>query len=182
MPNVEKIVAAISYVVAQAAESGQTLTQYDIVKTLFLADRKHLNDYGRPITFDNYYAMLHGPVPNLAYDLLKGNKHAIEKFGKKLPWATKKGQGSKILFSLRRDTSIEALSSSDQDALSSALTIVQSLGFPQIRALTHNDAAYIQAWSNKEEESKSALMDLAFLFDIPNSDAAQQLTFISKHQ
>lgn len=181
-PNMDKIIAAISYLIASAGVRDQNLTQYDIVKTLFLADRKHLNEYGRPITFDNYYAMPYGPVPNLAYDFLKGNKRVLQKYGKALPWTTKKGPHNKLLFSLRGKPEIDALSSSDKEALESALMIVGSLSFSQIVNLTHNDLAYSQAWASKEEDSQSAPMNLAFLFDTPNMEAAQQLAFISKHQ
>ena len=182
-PNVGKIVAAICYVIAQAQKRGQMLTQYDIVKTLFLADKKHLNDYGRPVTFDNYCAMIHGPVPSLAYDLLKENAKAIEKTNlKKLPWIRKKGEGSKYLYSLAKvGCSEESLSPSDKDALSGALTTIKSLTFPQVRQLTHNDQAYIQAWSD-EGESKSYPMDLALLFETPNPEAAKTLSFLSRHQ
>ena len=55
------------------------ITQYDIVKSLFLADKAHLNRYGRPITFDNYFAMKDGPVPNLAYNLLKRDNYSLRR-------------------------------------------------------------------------------------------------------
>lgn len=180
-PNVPKIVAAICYVIAQAEKSDQKLTQYDIVKTLFLADKKHINDYGRPVTFDNYAAMLHGPVPSFAYNLLKGDAAALRKYGKKLPWIGKKGEGSKVYFTLGKNVpSFDVLSESDKEALSAALTIIKSLTFSQIRQLTHNDPAYVKAWSD-EENKKSYPMDLALFFDQPNSDAAQTLAFLSRN-
>lgn len=181
-PNVEKIITAISFLIAEADKLGQILTQYEIGKTLFLADRKHLNDYGRPITFDNYYAMQYGPIPNLTYDLLKGNKRAITKIGGKVPWTTKKSEGTKLLFSLKKQTQTDSLSSSDKEALSFGLELIRQLSFSQIVNLTHKDRAYSQAWDNKDEDDKRALMDLACLFDTPNIEAAQQLAFVSKHQ
>ena len=75
--SIEKSLAAICHVIGLAEKSEYQLTQYDIVKTLFLADRQHLNEFGRPITFDNYVAMTHGPVPSCSYDLLKSNEYRI---------------------------------------------------------------------------------------------------------
>lgn len=182
-PNVKKIVAAICFILAEAKKLGQKPTQYEIVKTLFIADKKHLNDYGRPVTFDNYAAMLHGPVPSLAYDLLKGNETAIRKYGKALPWRKiKRETESSYCYSLISiDTSFDELSDSDKEALSGALVAIKSLTFGQIRQLTHNDPAYIQAWS-EEGEHRSYPMDLTLMFEKPNPEAAQALAFLSRHQ
>ena len=72
-PNVGRILAALYHVIKEARDRKRDVSQYDLVKSLFLADRSHLNEWGRPITYDNYTAMKHGPVPSLAYDLLKAN-------------------------------------------------------------------------------------------------------------
>src|SRR6266446_7375344 len=80
-PNQGRIVEAILFIFAEACERKIAVTQYDIVKSLFLADRAHLNKYGRPITFDNYVAMEHGPVPSTAYNFLKEDARALSKYG-----------------------------------------------------------------------------------------------------
>src|SRR5436189_4235490 len=88
-PNVQRIVAAISLIIDEAREAGQPITQYDIVKSLFLADRSSLNKYGRPITFDNYAAMKDGPVPSLAYNFLKEDGNSLRAAKIALPWTRK---------------------------------------------------------------------------------------------
>src|SRR5260370_34242127 len=86
-PHVGKILAAIAYVIAFGETRKLGVTQYDILKTIFLADKAHLNKYGRPITFDNYVAMRAGPVPSLAYDLLKEKQSKINQVRiTSLPW------------------------------------------------------------------------------------------------
>lgn len=42
-----------------------------VFKILYFADKKHLVKYGSTITADRYIAMKKGPVPSLAYDILK---------------------------------------------------------------------------------------------------------------
>jgi uncharacterized phage-associated protein len=41
-----------------------------LLKLLYLADRKALLELGRPITFDRYVSMKHGPVLSQVYDLM----------------------------------------------------------------------------------------------------------------
>jgi Protein of unknown function (DUF4065) len=38
---------------------------------MYFADHKHLSRYGSAITDDTYIAMANGPVPSMAYDILK---------------------------------------------------------------------------------------------------------------
>ena len=147
-PNIEKIISAISFLISEGDRLGINLTQYDIVKSLFLADRSHLNEWGRPITFDNYFAMEHGPVPSLAYDLLKNNEYVMRRRGiGELPWRRDRIDNRRFSFHVGQTVDFdEFLSPSDKAALFSALETVNSLTFSQIRRLTHEDPAYVDAW------------------------------------
>jgi hypothetical protein len=51
---------------------------HSILKMLFFADLFHLNQWGRPIVGDTYYALPYGPVPQTTYDLLKHEPLALE--------------------------------------------------------------------------------------------------------
>jgi uncharacterized phage-associated protein len=50
--------------------SGGSLPYIKLLKLLYLADRKALLELGRPITFDRYVSMQHGPVLSRTYDLM----------------------------------------------------------------------------------------------------------------
>lgn len=183
-PNVHSIIEAILHIVTEADDASQTVTQYDIVKSLFLADRRHLNRYGRPITFDNYKAMLHGPVPDLAYDLLKEDRHAMSRHGvTALPWkrrpAPEVNEKSMAYFAPQRPVDEDILSPSDMTELSHGLTVVKSLGFGQVRKLTHEDQAYLDAWED-DEALKSFPMSYALLFDQPSIELAREVAFMSQ--
>ena len=52
------------------ARARPGITQYFIGKLLYLADKAHFLDWGRPITFDRYVAMVHGPVPSAVRNML----------------------------------------------------------------------------------------------------------------
>lgn len=178
-PDLNKIVEAILLVLKAAADRGVAATQYQIVKAIFLADRHHLNEYGRPITFDNYKAMKHGPVPDLVYNLLRGDRYVLSTLDFELPWEAKAVPGSRAkTFRATHAPNEDALSPSEVEALTDAFTVVATLGFEQTRRLTHEDPAYIAAWGG--DETTSYPMDLALLFDEPNRDLAEDLQYISQ--
>lgn len=179
--DINKLLAAVCYVIDFAEQKGIVFSQYDIVKSLFLADRHHLNEWGRPITFDNYVAMNHGPVPSLAYDLLKGNEFALNRLQiEKLPWSRKSASnGVFSYFGADAGTFKRYLSESDIDALNGAATIVEELSFGQIRRLTHDDPAYLDAWRD-DGGARAYEMKLALLFEEANEDRAAELEEYSR--
>ena len=183
-PQLERIIAAIVFVINEGHANGQTITQYDIVKSLFLADRAHLNKYGRPITFDNYTAMKDGPVPSTSYNFLKEDPQTFWRQSKKLPWhknAAPDISPKAFSFTISEDGfDTSALSESDIEELKGALTVVKSLGFKQVRRLTHEDQAYVEAWED-EGDAQGYPMSYSLLFDVPNEEMANELAFISKH-
>jgi hypothetical protein len=52
------------------ARAQPGLTQYFVGKILYLADKAHFLDWGRPVTFDRYVAMKNGPVPSAIRNML----------------------------------------------------------------------------------------------------------------
>ena len=60
-PNKQKILESVLFLIELAEKETYHPTQYELVKSIFIADFHHLKKYGRPITFDNYSAMELGP-------------------------------------------------------------------------------------------------------------------------
>jgi len=182
-PNITKTVAAIAYLIGKADAGGRRLSQYDILKMIFLADKAHLNAYGRPVTFDNYYAMKEGPVPSFAYDLLKENRTAMKKAHlQTLPWRrTAQEVGTGRYFYFDADFSKEtSLSESDKEALTDALTTIRALTYSQIKRLLHADPAYLEAWQ-PDAPKKAFQMSYGMLLDAPDHEQAETVAFFSKH-
>lgn len=50
---------------------GGTADFHKVFKIMYFADQKHLAKYGSTIASDKYIAMKNGPVPSMAYDILK---------------------------------------------------------------------------------------------------------------
>lgn len=183
-PNIDRIVEAVLFLVGEADARSVPVTQYDLVKSLFLADRAHLNKYGRPITFDNYVAMTHGPVPSTAYNLLKLDTRTLQKYAVRIPWARRAapelGNGCFAYDNPERSSNEDVLSPSDIEELRSSLTVVKTLGFKQVRKLTHEDEAYLDAWED-EGGRGSYPMSYTLLFETPSEEKARDLSFFSKH-
>lgn len=67
-----KFVNAASYVASKCPDT----TKMKLCKLLFFADKEHLLNYGRPIIGDRYIKMEFGPVPSMAYNLMKHDERA----------------------------------------------------------------------------------------------------------
>ncbi len=65
-----KAAQAMAYLVSRL--EGQKTDKVKLMKLLYLADRDHFLQEGRPITGDDQYAMPYGPVPTLSLNLLDG--------------------------------------------------------------------------------------------------------------
>ena len=63
-----KALAAIWSMVAERS----TLDLHQALKACYFADKKHLNDFGRPVFGAVYQAMRFGPVPLEIYEMAKG--------------------------------------------------------------------------------------------------------------
>ncbi|HEX3672991.1 MAG TPA: Panacea domain-containing protein [Rhizomicrobium sp.] len=156
-------------------------SQYDIVKTIFLADKSHLTKYGRPITFDTYYAMEHGPVPTFTYDVLKPLFDFQREFGEERPWiSVPDARNSKMqkFVGARRKPRNEYLSETDRELLKEAGGAIQLLDFEQIRRLTHEDEAYKEAWQRRGKSERSQIkMELLGV----DKKLIEDLIYISNH-
>ncbi|WP_298822833.1 Panacea domain-containing protein [uncultured Roseibium sp.] len=175
-PNKPRIFEAVLFLISEADRLRKFASQYDIVKSVFLADRRHLNEYGRPITFDRYVAMEHGPVPSSVYDLLKADPQTAG-----FPWSKTRCDERIYQFSnAARAADDNILSDSDFEALAESFVTVKSLGFHQIRKLTHEDPAYVDAWEDGGG-AKAYDMSYVMLFDVPDFEKAADIGFISEN-
>jgi uncharacterized phage-associated protein len=66
--RISSSVHTILYILEKIGGKGDF---HKIFKVMYFADQKHLTRYGSLITEDQYIAMKNGPVPSMAYDILK---------------------------------------------------------------------------------------------------------------
>jgi uncharacterized phage-associated protein len=120
---------------------------YWVLKTPYFADKYHLQDFGRPVSADVYYAMKDGPVPSGLYDIVKDVRDTHRKPQTLRARSAFKVDGNEIIPS--RDADLDFLSKSDVRALDRAIEEIGSLSFAKLKKLSH-DSAYGKADPNGE--------------------------------
>jgi uncharacterized phage-associated protein len=142
----DKSLAVASYL---ASRTGETM--YTILKMVYVADRFHLERYGRPITGDRFVAMQEGACPSRIYDSMKVLRG--ERNTNYLPNSDKFLQVDPVTHdvSLKDMPSLDVLSASDIECLDAAVSILKRKG----RWVIH-DMAHDAAW---KKTSHNATMD-----------------------
>lgn len=160
-PNYQKIIEAITWVSNNIKDSSR----YVVLKTLFYADKFHLQKYGRPITGDTYIKMDMGPVASAAYNIIKADPFLPENVLAAANDAFLVG-GPREPIVPKRDADEDWFSETDLECLNSAAKKCQAMNFGELKEETHREQAWISAEMNRE-------MNLALLIDqdTPNRDA-----------
>lgn len=150
-PKLDKIIELLLYL----SHRKPGADKYQAVKFFYLADREHLARFGRPITFDNYYALWYGPVASKALDLLEGDGWVLREAKiDSLPFKTEAGKapnGSDTIFisSPERDVNLDLFSKSDIRVFDEILEKYGNLSFKELMDLTHEHEAYQTAWNSR---------------------------------
>lgn len=143
-PKVGKIVETILYL----AHKGLDLDQYKAVKLIYLADREHLNRFGRPITFDTMVAMEFGPVASVTYNILKGGKVAgLDRTA--LPFSLKAIGQMIYVEQPTRAVNRRLFSKSDLMVIDGVVAAHGAAAFRELYELTHAYFDYTQAWARR---------------------------------
>jgi hypothetical protein len=184
-PNFKKILETILFIIERWPNKPGP-TQYEIVKSVFVADLNHTNKYGRPITFDNYSALEFGPVPENTYDIIKPRYRWFRRnLGIDAPlWDTAPAAGisrrAMNYFDVKRNPNLKVLSQSDVECLNEAMSTVKELGFVGVRDWTHEHPAYKDAWTRRGEKDSSP-MYFEQLIDDEDEELMHDLVHASKY-
>jgi hypothetical protein len=162
-PKLDKIVELLLYL----AHKRPGADKYQAVKFFYLADREHFRRYGRPITFEDYYALWYGPVASNALDLLNGSVAALERAGiKSLPFRTetgkvkaKSGKETETTFIREpaREVNFDLFSKSDLQVFDAVLATFRNASFDDLYYETHRHFAYSNAWKHRRFGDRAAM-------------------------
>jgi uncharacterized phage-associated protein len=168
-PKLDKIVELLVYLAHKRPNSDQ----YQAVKFLYLADKAHLNRFGRPITFETYYALDYGPVATNALDLIKGRSSVLKAAGiDALPVRLETRDKIVILAEPMRGVDYDVFSRSDIAVFDEVLSQYGSKSFDELYKLTHAHFAYSFAWKNRRQ-GKRALMYYEDMLDEDSRKASK---------
>jgi type I restriction enzyme, S subunit len=128
---------------------------YKALKTVYLADRHHLEHYGCFIYGETYNALPMGPVPQAAYDAAKllNGEAMFSPFDDAVLRAALR-RTDKQLIALR-DADFSKLSAAERASLDYAIRYCADMSFAQVKAASH-DSAYDKTPKN----SAMTLQDL----------------------
>lgn len=152
------------------------LTRGKIAKLLFFADKRHLVQYGRPITGDWYAALPHGPLPSNIGNMIEAFENQnISMAGvanmQALFCLDRVYQYPRLrkITSLPKATLKEELSDSDVEVLSQCIQDLGYLSFSELRAISHDQPAYKIAWEQKGIKNQEPMAFEDFFEDDPDS-------------
>ncbi len=114
---------------------------YWALKVFYFADKEHLQKYGSPIFNETYIAMDKGPVPSLAYDIVKyvrGDGHFC--FDQPDASTALEVPNNKTILP-KREPDTKVLSKSEIECINIAYNKIKNLSFGQLKDLSH-DGAY----------------------------------------
>ena len=177
----EKAAEAIEVI----ARAKPGLTQYFVGKILYLADKAHFLDWGRPITFDRYVAMKHGPVPSAVRNMLlvaagteagmdeerlaTAETHVAELTKHvRVELEVKLNGERQHVFAIAEQPTFEHLSGSDLACLQAAIDADGSKDFGALRTMTHKDEAWSEAWAR----ANGRVADIDISYWVQPSDRA----------
>jgi uncharacterized phage-associated protein len=169
-PKLDKIVELLLYL----AHKRPGADKYQAVKFFYLADREHLNRYGRPISFETYFALPYGPVASNAMDLLEREPRALKAAGiEDLPFKTEDKNGITYIREPTRAVDTELFSRTDLQVFDEILDKYGQLSFDELFKLTHGHAAYTNAWEKRGFGNRS-LMEYADMVEDQKKRAAME--------
>lgn len=160
-PNEKKTLEVVLFL----AHAKPGMDIYRILKVLFLADKWHLNSYGRPIAGEQYVAMKYGPVPETAYKILRRQDQIRRRLGlTEFPFVVEKNvERKEVNVRAAREPNLESLSKSDIRALTEALDRYGGMGFNALKAVTHQHPAFLRAWRGRGDKQSCPMRYEDFL-------------------
>ncbi|MCR6624821.1 MAG: Panacea domain-containing protein [Pseudoxanthomonas sp.] len=139
--EVDKAIAATALLVQETNES-----LYPIMKMMYLADKLHLEKFGRFIAGEQYCAMEKGPVPSFTYSMLKhvrGDDSSDKDFLRAREFFV---YHANHLIELKKAPDLEELSESEINSLRAVIDTYKRVGKWAIRDMSH-DSAWKDAWT-----------------------------------
>jgi uncharacterized phage-associated protein len=124
---------------------------YWALKIIYFANIEHLQRYGRQIFDEGYRAMKQGPVPSLAYDIVKNVRGDGWYEFKNPDPSTAIKTPDRYTILPQRKANIDLLSKTDMECLDYAHDLIKGLSFGQLKEKSH-DTAY-RAVEQDEEMS-----------------------------
>jgi hypothetical protein len=121
--DIDKAVVAAAYVTRK--KKGQKISIFELLKTLYAAEREALASWHRPITGDNFCSMPKGVVLSRTYDLIKGEVMATN--SDRAKWSQHFSSREGNFVHLISEPDYDYLSEREREALDNGAELIRSL-------------------------------------------------------
>jgi len=139
--NESKAIETILYLAKRISRSSK----YNICKMLYLADKTSLDNYGKFIFGESYFAMQEGATPSKSYDLMK---QIAEECTDDL-----RVEGNDVV--ALRDANLDYLSESDIECLDQTIAVYDK--DPQKMYRDAHDDAWEKAWKHRGDRRSAGI-------------------------
>jgi hypothetical protein len=121
--DIDKAVAAAAYVTRK--KSGARISIFELLKTMYAAEREALGSWHRPITGDSFCSMPRGVVLSRTYNLIKGEVMGTN--SDMVKWSKHFAPRTGNFVQLVSEPDYDYLSDRERDALESGFKLIASL-------------------------------------------------------
>lgn len=152
----QKALEAILYVSSRAGTD-----KYGTLKVLYVADKLHLQKYGRFIAGDYYHALENGPTPMLSYDIIQcaaGMKPKCPAAGVREALRVGTEDNPHALMPQRKPD-LSAFSESDIECMEEVIARLEGIDPAEKFRELWNDVHDL-AWKQARENKQNGLMDI----------------------
>ncbi len=151
--KIQSTINAILYVLQKLGGRGDF---HRIFKVLYFADQKHLTRYGSLINDDKYIAMKNGPVPSMAYDILKALRGEGLLISHKTDFEPYFNLISSYEVESKKEFDVDELSESEIACIDESIEENGRLNFNQLTDKSHD-----KAWEKSSEDCEMKIDDIA---------------------
>jgi len=144
--NYKKALETVLWVLNKRKDEG--VNMYNLLKILFHAESLSINEYGRPITGDNYLALQFGTVPESIYHgLIRKDPLFLEFFEiEEVPIIS--NNNKKYFLRPTREADEDYLSETDKKCLEDGMKEYINLSFEDVKNKNHANPAWEKTYDN----------------------------------
>lgn len=155
--NRGKALQALLYLVSRLPDPANI---YNVLKCIWFADRDHLEQFGRQIYGERYFAPEHGPVPSFAYNMIKYAAGRDDTFDLDWDELSASFEATKTKIRAKKQPVLEELSRSELMCLNAAAKKYGNLSFAKLKRISHQSKAFRNADANGGIEIEAILSEL----------------------
>ena len=133
-----------------ASKEGGTINIMKLMKLLYLSDRKSMDRYDAPITYDNFISMDNGPILSRAYDLANGACRDAEGAAQWAAWIGGRDQYNIRLKRAIEEDELNQFSDADIEVMNSIWDQFGKYDQWQLSKFTHR---FCKEWKHPDNSS-----------------------------